>query len=422
MGYRGAGVVVAGQDTGYDWENPRIQPSYRGWDGTRANHNYHWHDAIREINLLHNDTIIAPENNPCGLDVDAPCDDHNHGTHTMGTMVGQEEEGDQIGVAPEAQWIGCRNMERGWGSPASYLECFDWFLAPTDLNGANPDPSLAPHVINNSWSCPAVEGCDSMNVVLLQQATEALRAAGIFVVASAGNDGPSCNTISKPAAMFEAAFTVGAIGSNDTIGRFSSRGVVTSDGSFRLKPNIVAPGVGVRSIVRNGQYRTWNGTSMASPHVAGAVALLISANPQLAGEVDSIQHILETTAIPRTGPEDCEGSLGSEVPNAVYGYGSLNVLAAVERALEVEIVDTEEVTAAQLTLYPNPIQDQLNVRWNFSSDQIQLSIRDTYGRLVSSQQLRHNPAQLDLSHLPAGVYFYEWISMGTQGSGKLVVE
>ena len=87
-----------------------------------------------------------------------PCDDDNHGTHTMGIAVGDGGPGYQIGVAPGANWIGCRNMDHRVGTPATYAECFQWFLAPTDLSDQNPDPELAPDIITNSWSCPASEG------------------------------------------------------------------------------------------------------------------------------------------------------------------------------------------------------------------------------------------------------------------------
>jgi serine protease AprX len=154
LGYEGEGVVVGGQDTGYDWDHEALIEKYRGWDGSSADHNYNWHDAIHEIDSGNTG------DNPCGLNSPEPCDDHSHGTHTMGTMVGSNG-GIEIGVAPQAKWIGCRNMERGDGTPVTYLECFEWFLAPTDLNDENPDPSKAPHVINNSWSCPPSEGCDA---------------------------------------------------------------------------------------------------------------------------------------------------------------------------------------------------------------------------------------------------------------------
>src|ERR1017187_498850 len=153
LGYTGQGVVVAGQDTGYQWNHPALINHYRGWDGTNANHNYNWHDAIHGPNP-HN-----TGDNPCGYNLTAPCDDNSHGTHTMGTMVGDDGAGNQIGMAPGARWIACRNMERGWGTPTTYADCFQWFLAPTDLNGQNSDPSKAPDVINNSWYCPPEEGC-----------------------------------------------------------------------------------------------------------------------------------------------------------------------------------------------------------------------------------------------------------------------
>jgi serine protease AprX len=149
QGYSGQGISVGGADTGYDWEHPALSGHYRGTgtDGS-IDHNYHWHDAIKAPSPLNSDSL-----NKCGFDVKHPCDDGLHGTHTMGTMIGDDGLGNQIGVAPGAKWIGCRNMERGWGQPSTYIECFQWFLAPTDLDGLNPDVARAPHVINNSWYC-----------------------------------------------------------------------------------------------------------------------------------------------------------------------------------------------------------------------------------------------------------------------------
>ena len=134
LGYRGQGAVVGGQDTGYQWDHPALKDKYRGWNGASADHDYNWHDAIHEL-------IKADGPNSCGLDVTAPCDDSQHGTHTMGTMVGDDGVGNQPGVAPDAKWIGCRNMEEGWGTHSTYIECFEWFIEPTDIAGNNPDPS-----------------------------------------------------------------------------------------------------------------------------------------------------------------------------------------------------------------------------------------------------------------------------------------
>jgi subtilisin family serine protease len=321
LGYTGQCVVVGGQDTGYQWDHPALINHYRGWDGTNANHNYNWHDAIHGPNP-HN-----TGDNPCGYNLTAPCDDNSHGTFTMGTMVGDDGAGNQIGMAPGARWIGCRNMERGWGTPATYLECFQWFLAPTDLNDQNPDPSKAPDVINNSWYSDASEG--TTNLFVFQTAVENLCAAGVVVVVSAGNEGPSCSTITSPA-IYAASFSVGATDSGDNIASFSSCGPVTVDGSNRLKPDVSAPGVNIRSSVPENSYASgWSGTSMAGPHVVGLVALLISAHPELRGQVDTIEHIIESSAVPRTNSQSCGSVPGTDIPNNTYGWGRVDALAAL---------------------------------------------------------------------------------------------
>ncbi len=308
-GFTGQGVVVAGQDTGYGWEHPALINQYRGWNGSAANHNYNGHDSLHSGN---------PE---CGPDSPTPCDGHGHGTHTMGTMVGDDGGSNRIGMAPGARWIGCRNMDdNGNGTNATYTECFEWFIAPTDLDGNNADPDLAPHVINNSWGCPPSEGCADVDI--LKSVVEAARAAGIVVVVSAGNLGPSCATVDWPASIYEASFTVGAVNSNDSIASFSSRGPVTVDGSGRRKPDVSAPGVSIRSSLPGMGYGSLSGTSMAGPHVAGLVALNISADNGLAGDVDALETHIEATTLPGvvTG-QVCGGTADSETPNNTYGWG-----------------------------------------------------------------------------------------------------
>ena len=322
-GITGQNIVIGGQDTGYQWDHPALKAQYRGWDGHNVDHNYNWHDAI------HPDSATGGTSS-CGVDLAVPCDDHGHGTHTMGTMVGDDGGSNQIGMAPGARWIGCRNMEGGWGTPATYSECFQWFIAPTDLNDNNPDPALAPHVINNSWSCPPSEGCTDPTV--LQTVVENVRRAGIVVVVSAGNYGPSCGTVYTPAAIYDASFTVGATGSSDTIAGFSSRGPVTVDGSNRRKPDISAPGVLVRSSFPTDGYSTLSGTSMAGPHVAGQVALILAAAPSLIGQVDLVEALIEETAVPLTTTEGCGGDGGDDVPNNTYGHGRIDAWAAASAA------------------------------------------------------------------------------------------
>lgn len=425
LGYRGQGVVVAGQDTGTEWEHPAIRNKYRGWNGTEANHAYNWHDAIREISPLHNDDTIAASNNPCGLDIMVPCDDHSHGTHIIGTMVGDDGQGNQIGLAPDAKWMACRNMERGWGSPASYIECFEFFLAPTNLEGNNPDPGQSPHVINNSWGCPPSEGCNTGNFETMETVVNNLKTAGIVVVVSAGNSGGGgCGTVNSPAAIFENSFTVGAVSSNDTMANFSSRGVVTVDGSQRVKPDISAPGVGVRSSVRGGGYATWNGTSMAGPHVAGLVALIISANPALAGQVDLIEQIIEETAEEAYSRFTCGDVPSDQFPNAIAGHGQINALAAIEKALILSN-NNEPFGANKLKLFPNPTEGALTIDMDTLQGPAKLEWFNSAGQLVGSENweaTRNSVKTLDLAPLTTGIYWYR-LSVGNRlFSGKVIKE
>jgi len=311
-GFTGQGIVIGGQDTGYDWEHPALKVHYRGWDGNGVDHNYSWHDAIHD----------SP-GNPCGDDSPEPCDDQGHGTHTMGIMVGVEPDGSNpVGMAPGAKWIGCRNMDQGFGTPATYSECYQWFIAPTDLNGDNPDPAKAPHVINNSWGCPPFEGCTEPDVLL--SVVEAVRAAGILTVHSAGNSGPTCGTIDTPAAIYDASFTVGSTTEGDQLSSYSSRGPVTIDASGRLKPDVSAPGSGIRSSYPGGIYLYLSGTSMSGPHVAGQAALLFSARPELVGQVEQVEDVIRTSAVPIVTSQVCGGIPGNAIPNNSAGWGRID--------------------------------------------------------------------------------------------------
>ncbi len=423
LGIRGEGIVVAGADTGVKWDVAPIKEQYRGYhqfDTMSTNHDYNWHDAIHSISPLHNDSIVLPSNNPCGLNSLVPCDDNNHGTHTVGTMTGSGTEEVKIGVAPESKWIACRNMERGWGSPASYIECFEWFLAPTDLNNENPDPSKSPHVINNSWSCPEIEGCNSDNWWMIETAVNNLKAAGIVVVVSAGNLGPNCNTISTPAAIFEGSFTVGAMSERDSIANFSGRGTVLADSSMRMKPNVVAPGVQVLSCIRDGSFKAWNGTSMAGPHVAGAVALLLSAYPQLIGEVDLIEDILEETAVPMEADTICDGYAANVYPNPIVGYGRIDVLAAYERAGEI-VLQLDNSRSKQIKVYPNPTSNELTFEGFPLQKDIKWQLFNTNGRLVMEGELQASPKQnIKLQYLPNGIYIYRIKGRNFVETGKVL--
>ncbi len=324
-GFTGQGVVVGIADTGVEWTHPALRSQYRGWNGSTAAHAYNWHDAIHD----------PLPGNPCGSDAPEPCDDEGHGTAVAGLAVGDDGTGNQVGVAPGARWIGCRNMDRGSGTPARYTECFEWFLAPTDASGGDPRPDLGADIINNSWTCPESEGCTVPDI--LRSVVENVRAAGVAVVLAAGNGGPECSTIDQVPAFYEAGFSVGATDSADQIASFSSLGPVTADGSGRLKPDLTAPGVNVRSAGLSGGYvPNFSGTSAAAPHVTGAVALLWSAVPGRVGDVDGTELALEAGAVPLTLDLTCGVFSGLVVPNHIFGWGRLDVAGAYGRFLPRE--------------------------------------------------------------------------------------
>lgn len=302
---RGQGIVVGQSDSGVDGTHAEFSAQYRGRDG---NDDYSWLDPW--------------------FHTKSPTDIGGHGTHTLGSILGKN-----VGVAPEATWIGCVNLARNLGNPALYLDCMQFNFAPFPQNG-NPlrdgVPNLGAHVLNNSWGCPDVEGCDA-NALL--NAVRALRDAGVFVVASAGNDGPACSSINAPLSLYDDVFSVAAINENKRLADFSSRGPVIADASGRVKPDIAAPGVAVYSAMPGGTYGTSSGTSMAGPHIVGVVALLWSANPKLIGDIDATEQILrETAQRVEIASEKIVCGDPNATPNDFVGYGIVDAYAAVKKA------------------------------------------------------------------------------------------
>lgn len=355
-GFTGQGIVVAGADTGIRWDHNALKGKYRGWDGVNANHDYNWHDSIHT------------GGGSCGPNSLVPCDDNGHGTHTLGTVVGDDGGTNQVGMAPGAKWIGCRNMDQGNGTPARYIECMEFFLAPYPVSGtpAQGDPDRAPDVTNNSWGCPASEGCSPTS---LQAAVEAQRAAGIMMVVSAGNSGSACSSVSTPPAIYDAVYSVGALSTGtDTIASFSSRGPVTVDGSLRRKPDIAAPGTSTRSASRTTttSYTSLSGTSMASPHVAGAVALLWSAQPHLRNDVDRTEAILNESAFDILSAS-CDPGLPAASPNNVYGFGRLDVKTAVDTLELLSAVSRKVHAAAGTYDIPLPLTGEPGVECRSAS-------------------------------------------------------
>jgi len=210
-------------------------------------------------------------------------------------------------------------MNSGLGTPQTYSECLQFFVAPTNLQGTNPRPDLAPHAIGNSYGCPPSEGC-SANA--LQQAVNNVIQAGIFMSVSAGNSGSGCSSVSDPPAIYSNVCAVGSTGlRSNTISGFSSRGPVQG----RISPNLVAPGGSVRSAYPPSGYATLSGTSMASPCVTGAIPIVWEAHPELVREPLATRTHLESTAA-AVSATACSSS-GS--PNNVYGYGQLDIASAI---------------------------------------------------------------------------------------------
>ena len=313
LGFTGQNIVVASADTGVRWTHNALKPHYRGWDGVTADHNYNWHDSIHTGGGV------------CGPDSPQPCDDYFHGSHTTGTAIGDDGGANQIGMAPGAKWIACRNMDVGVGTPTRYIECMEWFLAPYPVGGGQGDPTKAPDITINSWSCPPSEGCSANT---LQAAVAAQAAAGIMMVSAAQNYGPSCSTVEDPPGIYAETYSVGALNTGtDTIASFSSRGPVTVDGSNRTKPDISAPGTSTRSASNSSDnaYTFADGTSMATPHIAGAMALLWSAIPSLQNQIDPSRAALNNAAV-HIATNQCSSS---GTPNNVFGWGRVDILAAV---------------------------------------------------------------------------------------------
>ncbi|WP_327247230.1 S8 family serine peptidase [Streptomyces sp. NBC_01320] len=307
---RGEGIVIANVDSGVQYDHPALVGNYRGNNGDGSfTHDYNWYDPTGQCTTS------------------APCDNNGHGTHTMGTMVGAGG----VGVAPGAKWIAAKGCESSSCSDSSLLAAGQWILAPTDHTGQNPRPDLAPDIVNNSWG-----GGDT---TFYQDIVEAWNAAGIFEAFASGNDGNgvTCSTGHAPGSQAP-AYGVGAYDVNGKIASFSGFGPSRLDGS--MKPNISAPGVNVRSTWPGNTYRAISGTSMATPHVAGAVALLWSSAPSLIGNIDETRALLNQGAV-NVDDTHCGGTADA---NNVWGEGKLDIFASVDMAPHTAAVVTGRIS------------------------------------------------------------------------------
>lgn len=295
MGVTGQGVTVATMDSGVDVNHPDLGPRWRG--GANS-----WFDPNGQHPLV-------------------PADVDGHGTGVMGALVGGNAGGTYIGVAPEAQWIAVKIFNDAGEAPeAAIHQGFQWLLDPD----GKPDTDDAPDVVNNSWGFEALPGvCDAF-VQVFRRDVQALKAAGIAVVFSAGNTGPRVDTSVAPA-NYPEAFAVGAVGtvqSATEIAATSARGPSACDGT--VFPEVVAPGFFVKTAdltlggLSPGSYVFVTGSSIAAPHVAGVMALLLSAFPALT--VSELEQALL----------DSSADLGAEGPDNSYGHGLVDALAALD--------------------------------------------------------------------------------------------
>lgn len=233
-------------------------------------------------------------------------------------MVGDDGGSNKIGVAAGARWIAAKGCEADLCTTAALLSSMEFMLAPTYLTGENTDPDKRPDIVNNSWGGPSPN-------TDFQQAVQHWIAAGMFPVFANGNEGPASGTAGSPG-LFPEAYAVGNYTSVHVIANLSSRGP-GPDPYNTIKPNISAPGTATRSAVPGGGYGLSSGTSMAAPHVAGAVALLWSGSSYL-GDVEGTRDILDQTAIP-VNDLTCGGEPEF---NNVWGRGRLDAYAAVKAA------------------------------------------------------------------------------------------
>ncbi len=304
LGIDGSGIVIGQTDSGVDGRHQELAASYRG---AETQDDYNWYD---------------PWNN-----TPFPTDHGGHGTATLSVVLGED-----TGVAPGAQWMGCVNLDRNLGNPAVYLNCMQFMLAPFPQSGdafEDGDPAQGAMIINNSWGCPDVEGCDPQ---VYEPVVKALKMAGIFMSVSAGNSGNyGCSTVTTPAAIYADVFTVGSVNSTGDLSSFSSIGPVLVDGSNRHKPDLVAPGENVVTAFPGDTYIIISGTSFSAPHVTGVVALMWSANPDLIGNIEATSDILKSS----TQAYEGRGPSCGRASEAV-GSGILDAYKAVQAALDYQ--------------------------------------------------------------------------------------
>lgn len=407
LGYDGSGSIVCNIDTGVDGNHPALTGSYRGNHGYPAEQC--WFDPYTNTAY--------------------PIDNRGHGTHTMGIMIGCAG-GDTIGVAPGAQWIAAGAVDRGGDfdrTISDIIASFQWAADP-DNNPETTDD--IPDVINNSWGVPrgVYPECDDT----FWEVIDNCEALGIICVFAAGNEGPDPQTLRSPADRASSptsSFAVGAVDGNTPgfpITIFSSRGPSGCDG-LSLKPQIVAPGLSVRSSHLNNSYVYLSGTSMAAPHVSGAVAILRQAKPDAA--VEEIKLALMNSA----------ADLGESGADYDYGYGIINIPAAINYLLGYTGVSDNIAGNGKIPgdlilhgNHPNPFNAGTEISFELMTESnVNLVIYNLLGESIktlpdnSLAAGKHNITWNGLDRfgrpVSSGIYFYKLITPQSNLSNRMTV-
>ncbi len=361
-GLKGQGRLVCSFDTGVEESHPALASKWRGNHTTLASA---WFSKV------------APDT--------LPYDKSGHGTHTMGIMVGSDAA-DSFGVAPGAQWITAGVIDQGRTlsmTITDILDAFQWVLDP-DGNPSTTDD--VPDVILNSWGIPKglFLPCDDT----FWGAIDNVEAAGIVTIFAAGNEGPDPKTLRSPADRAStplSSFAVGAVDNSKNITSFSSRGPSSCD-STQIKPEVVAPGVSIRSSYKGGTYMYMTGTSMSAPYVAGIVALLRQFNPN--ATVDQIKNALI---------KSCE-DLGPTGEDNAYGHGLVNA----ERALAY----IPSPTAPEFSIVGSQISDD-GVAMPGETFGLQLMLKNPVGNVesVSGTVITANKSNISVISPQSDFYF-----------------
>ncbi len=364
-GLDGTGIVLGIMDSGADIDHPALVGRWRGGDNS-------WHDLVNGL----------PD----------PYDDHGHGTHVTGLMVGGDGPGafdPDIGVAYNAKFIAAKvlDADNSFSSVSIVLAGAQWMLDPDD----DPATDDFPHIINCSWYFW------SQGYAGFHGAVSAWRTAGIIPVFCIGNEGPGAYTTRSPG-DYNNCIGVGGTDFNDDRYDWTSEGPSPVGWAFpedRRKPDVSAPGEWVLSSVPDGGYEAWDGTSMATPHVAGTIALMLQAEPTLS--YDAIKQILTGTAV----------DLGSPDYDYVFGYGRIDAYDAVTWAMTVAAPEVASSAIASCRVSPNPLGRPATIAYTLAdAGPVRIAVYDVLGR--------HVMALLN-DEQPAGPHTVTWDGRGRDG-------